>query len=102
AASLCVLVPFLALGPSALLAYLPRVAGFGSPGGQPAATSLLLFAAVFLLTYGAARVLRPREFVHPFWHLAIAAFLAHTVALWNEHFRDYTLMFILPGLLGLA
>lgn len=64
----------------------------------------LKLGVTLLLIFGAAWRLNIAHTSHPFWHVAIAAFVAHTV-FWLPAYpwsRDYALMFVLPAMLGIS
>lgn len=64
----------------------------------------LKLGAALLLVLGAAWMLNVARVSHPFWHVAMAAFVAHTV-FWLPAYpwsRDYVLMFVLPAMLGIS
>ena len=47
--------------------------------------------------------LRIRHLKHPFWHITVGAFLAHTIAWINIPLsKDYELFFILPAFIAIA
>lgn len=68
----------------------------------PGAMRGVKLIVTLLVTYGMAWSVR-RAVAHPFWHIALGAFLAHTLIwlppLWP---RDYALIFVLPALLAIA
>ena len=83
---------------SAIFQFLNRLTAGVGPGWlrllKPALTLFLLAAVSFGI--------RKRRIDHPFWHLSIAALLAHTVAWHNALSLDYALIFILPAFLAVA
>ena len=58
---------------------------------------LLLVGFVLLMTTWRLRGVSP----HPFWHMAVAAFSAHTLVLFTLPL-DYAVIFVLPAFLGIA
>lgn len=52
---------------------------------------------------GLAWALRRRGVTHPFWHIAVGAFLAHTL-FWlpGQWPKDYSLIFVLPAMFAIA
>ncbi len=52
---------------------------------------------------GVAGALHRIKVQHPFWHIALGAFLAHTLVwLPGQHSEDYALAYILPSFLAIA
>jgi len=63
---------------------------------QPAGVRLLKQLLTVLALTGVAWGLRRRKVSHPFWHIAAAAFLSHTIAWHHKLWLDYALIFIVP------
>jgi|YNPBryantNP2012_1023418.scaffolds.fasta_scaffold26070_2 hypothetical protein len=64
----------------------------------------LKLGVTLLLIFAVAWRLNLAKLSHPFWHVAAAGFIAHTV-FWLPAYpwsRDYSLIFVLPAMLGIA
>jgi hypothetical protein len=71
-------------------------------GMSPAAIRLLKQILAIMMLIGMAWVVRRRRFSHPFWHVAIAAFLSH-IFVWHCPLPlDYALIFVLPAYFAAA
>jgi hypothetical protein len=95
---------------------LSSVADQPAPGGSLAAVPMqlsglivsppfgrvLLGTAALALTVAAVRYFRRYQLGHPYWHVAFAAWLAHSLVWYPLRAVDYSLMFILPALLAIA
>jgi hypothetical protein len=71
-------------------------------GMSPAAIRLLKQILAILMLTGMAWGVRRRRFSHPFWHVAVAAFLSHTLVWHCPLPLDYALIFILPAYFAAA
>lgn len=73
-------------------------ANFGIAAAQALKLSIALGAIV-------AATATLRSVAHPFWHLAIVGLIAHTfvwVPPWPHAAKDYSLIFVLPAMFGVA
>ncbi|MCL4487659.1 MAG: hypothetical protein M1570_05960 [Chloroflexi bacterium] len=69
------------------------------------ASELVRLSLSALLVTGVAWRLRGHNISHPFWHIAVAAFVAHTLIWFPFQIRlamDYALIFILPAFMAVA
>lgn len=61
-----------------------------------------LGSTMLVLVLTALAALAMRRLEHPFYHMAVASVLAHTIAFSPGYPRDYQLIFLIPALYGLC
>jgi hypothetical protein len=71
-------------------------------GMSPAAIRLFKQILALLMLVGMAWGARRWRFSHPFWHVAVAAFLSHTIVWHCPLPLDYALIFVLPAYFAAA
>jgi hypothetical protein len=69
---------------------------------SPAAIRLFKQILALLMLVGMAWGARRWRFSHPFWHVAVAAFLSHTIVWHCPLPLDYALIFVLPAYFAAA
>lgn len=121
--SLVILLPFVLVGGQDLLSANPWIHALGFSMATWPKTNFVFHAlnqmsaqfgvetmrwlklvTTLILVSGAAWRLNAARVSHPFWHIAVSAFVAHTV-FWLPAYpwsRDYALMFVLPAMLGIS